>query len=133
MRIAEVSQKFSISVDTLRYYERIGLLPSVNRNSNGIREYTEDDCNWVSFIKYMRSAGVSIDALIEYVSLSQQGDETIELRREILIEQRRQLVARMADMQKTLERLNYKIEKYDSMVVPVTDELVKGRQELQEV
>ncbi|MBP2655558.1 MAG: putative transcriptional regulator [Firmicutes bacterium] len=112
MTIAEVSGKLGISPDTLRYYERIGLIPCVNRNKNGIRDYTEEDCKWVEFIKCMRNAGLPIEVLIEYVSLFQQGDATIEVRKELLIEQRRRLLSRMEDMQKTLERLDYKIERY---------------------
>lgn len=66
--------------DTLRYYERIGLIPHVNRNKSGIRDYTEEDCNQVEFIKCMRNAGLPIEVLIEYVDMFQQGDETIETR-----------------------------------------------------
>lgn len=123
MMIAEVSKKFDISQDTLRYYERIGLIPSVNRNKSGIRDYTEEDCRWVEFIKCMRSAGLPIEVLIEYVGLFQQGDATIEARKELLIEQRKQLIARMEDMKKTLERLNYKIESYEQSVVEKEKEL----------
>ena len=84
MKIAEVSEQYGISSDTLRYYERIGLLPSVNRNDSGIRDFNELDLRRVEFIKCMRSAGLPIEVLIEYVSLVQQGDETIEARKEIL-------------------------------------------------
>ncbi len=69
MLIAEVSKKYDIAADTLRYYERIGLIPPVNRNSSGRRDYTEEDCNWVYFIKCMRSAGLSIEVLVEYVTM----------------------------------------------------------------
>lgn len=117
MTIAEVSEKFKISNDTIRYYERIGLLPHVNRKKNGIRDFTEEDCRWIEFIKCMRSAGLPIEILIEYVGLFQQGDETIEARKELLTEQRRQLAERMEEMKKTLERLDYKIETYDNLVV----------------
>lgn len=116
MTIAEVSEKFNISQDTLRYYERIGLLPRVNRNKSGIRDYAEKDCNWIEFIKCMRNVGIPIEVLIEYVSLFQQGDETSQARKDILIEQRDQLKNRVEEMQKTLERLDAKIEKYDSGV-----------------
>ena len=84
MTIAEVSKKFDLSQDTLRYYERIGLIPGVNRNKSGIRDYTEEDCRWVEFIKCMRNAGLPIEVLIEYVTLFQQGDETIEARKELI-------------------------------------------------
>lgn len=89
----------------------------------GIRDYTDEDCRWVEFIKCMRGAGLPIEVLIEYVGLFQQGDATIEVRKELLIEQRKQLIARMEDMQKTLERLDYKIESYEKCVVEKEREL----------
>ena len=113
MTIAEVSQKFDISADTLRYYERIGLIPPVPRSKSGIRDYDEESCGWIEMMKCMRKAGVQIEALIEYVALYQQGDGTIDARRELLVEQREQLRARMADMQASLDRLDYKIERYE--------------------
>jgi len=123
MTIAEVSKKFDLSQDTLRYYERIGLIPSVNRNKSGIRDYTEEDCKWVEFIKCMRNAGLPIEVLIEYVTLFQQGDATIGARKVLLTEQRKQLVAKMEDIKKTLERLNYKIGSYEQSVVEKEKEL----------
>ena len=113
MTIAEVSKKYELSADTLRYYERIGLVPPVPRNKSGIRDYDTESCLWVELMKCMRSAGVQIEALIEYVALFQQGDETIGARKALLIEQRDQLVERMAEMQRSLDRLNDKIERYD--------------------
>ncbi|AJQ28218.1 MerR family transcriptional regulator [Pelosinus fermentans] len=117
MTITEVSEKFDVSQDTLRYYERIGLLPRVNRNKSRIRDYTEEDCKWVEFIKCMRSAGLPIEVLIEYIGLFQQGDETIEARKELFIEQRKLLITKMEDMRKTLERLDYKIASYEQAII----------------
>ena len=113
MTIAEVSKKYELSADTLRYYERIGLVPPVPRNKSGIRDYDTESCQWVELMKCMRSAGVQIEALIEYVALFQQGDETIGARKALLIEQRDQLVERIAEMQRSLDRLNDKIERYE--------------------
>ncbi len=110
--IAEVGRKYDMSTDTLRYYERIGLLPGVNRSKSGIRDFTDEDCRWVEFIKCMRGAGIGIDALIEYVALSRQGDSTAEARMDLLVEQRRQLVERLEEMRQTLARLDWKIEHY---------------------
>lgn len=126
MMIAEVSGKFDVSQDTLRYYERIGLIPRVNRNKSGIRDYTEEDCKWVEFIKCMRNAGLPIEVLIEYVTLFQQGNATTKARKELLTEQRKQLIAKMEDMKKTLERLNYKIESYEESVVEKEKELKRS-------
>ena len=111
MTISEVSQKYDISQDTLRYYERIGLIPRVNRNKSGIRDYTEEDCGWVEFIKCMRGAGLSVEVLIEYVRLYIEGggEKTLKARKDLLIEQRKQLAARLEEMRKVLERLDYKI------------------------
>jgi len=114
MTITEVAKLYDLSADTLRYYERIGIIPSVNRNHNGIRNYTENDCGWVSFAKCMRNAGLPVEVLIEYVTLFQQGEATAEARKEILVEQRDKLVVRIAEMQETLDRLNHKIENYET-------------------
>jgi DNA-binding transcriptional MerR regulator len=124
MKIAEVSERYSISSDTLRYYERIGLIPHVNRNKSGIRDFNEIDVKRVEFIKCMRSAGLPIDVLIEYVGLVQQGDQTIDARKEILKEQRERLVTRMKEMQKTLDILDYKIEVYEKAVLGKEKEIV---------
>jgi MerR family transcriptional regulator, aldehyde-responsive regulator len=124
MKIGEVSEQYGISLDTLRYYERIGLIPPVNRNKSGIREYSEINLKRVEFIKCMRSAGLPIEVLIEYVGLVQQGDQTIEARKEILMEQRKQLVARMKEMQKTLDLLDYKIEVYENAVLKKEQEMI---------
>ena len=113
MTIAEVSKQYAMSADTLRYYERIGLIPPVPRNSSGVRDYDEASCRWIELMKCMRAAGVQIEALIEYVALFQRGDETIDARKAILIEQRNRLLARMEEMQISLDRLNAKIERYD--------------------
>ena len=122
MMIADVSKKYELSADTLRYYERIGLIPEVNRNKSGIRDYTEEDCRWVEFIKCMRNAGLPIEVLIEYVTLFQKGDETIQARKELLTEQRKQLIEKMEDMKKTMERLDYKIERYEKGIVTKVNE-----------
>jgi DNA-binding transcriptional MerR regulator len=125
MKIAEVSQRYDISSDTLRYYERIGLIPPVNRNESGIRDYNELDIRRVEFIKCMRSAGLPIEVLIEYVGLVQQGDGTIKARKEILLEQREQLATRMKEMQKTLDILDHKIEVYENAVLVKEKKIVK--------
>ena len=125
MKIAEVSEHYGISPDTLRYYERIGLIRPVNRNVSGIRDYTEIDLKRVEFIKCMRSAGLPIETLIEYVGLVQQGDDTIEARKEILKEQRELLAGRMKEMQKTLDILDHKIEAYENAVLKKEQEMIQ--------
>jgi DNA-binding transcriptional MerR regulator len=125
MKIAEVSEQFGLSADALRYYERVGLIPPVNRSESGIRDYNELDLRRVDFIKCMRSAGLPIEVLIEYVGLVQQGDGTIEDRKEILKHQREQLAARMEEMQKTLDLLDHKIEVYEKALFSKEHEIVE--------
>jgi MerR family transcriptional regulator, aldehyde-responsive regulator len=125
MKIAEVSEKYGLSVDTLRYYERVGLIPPVNRNGGGIRDYNELDLRRVDFIKCMRGAGLPVEVLIEYMDLVQQGDKTIEARKEILVEQRDLVAARLEEMQKTLDRLNYKIEVYEKALLKKEKEIIE--------
>lgn len=113
MTIAQVSNMFDISQDTLRYYERIGLIPHVERTKGGIRNYTEEACKWIELVKCMRSAGIPIEPLIEYCMLTQQGNSTISARKELLVEERKKLTEKINNMQSTLERLNFKIERYE--------------------
>lgn len=115
MTIKEVSEKYDISADTLRYYERIGLLPPVPRKPNGIRDFDEASCGWVEFIKCMRSSGVQVEALIEYVSLFFQKD-TEEARKDILVEQRARLQEQYENLVTTMKRLDWKIQHYDELL-----------------
>ena len=124
MKIAAVSEHYGLSADTLRYYERIGLLSPVNRDGSGIRDFCDADLRRVEFIKCMRSAGIPVETLIEYVGLVQQGDQTIEARKEILKEQREQVIARMKEMQKTLDLLDHKIEVYENAVLTREKEII---------
>ena len=116
MTIKEVSEKFAISQDTLRYYERIGLIPPVLRTAGGIRDYQEKDLGWVETAVCMRNAGVPIEALIEYVRLYQMGDATFEARRALLQEQLDALEEQKKQMEATMERLKYKISRYEKAV-----------------
>lgn len=124
MTISEVSEKYGLPADTLRYYEKEGLIPPVNRKESGIRDYTETDCGWVEFIKCMRGAGLSIDTLTEYVALYQKGNRTLQKRKNLLIAERDRLKARLEEMQKTLDRLNYKIDVYEDKIVSCEKKLL---------
>ena len=116
MTIKEVSEKFDISQDTLRYYERVGMIPPVHRTSGGIRDYQESDLGWVELARCMRSAGLPVEALIEYVKLTQEGDETIPARLQLLEEQREALIEQRNKIDTTLKRLEYKIGRYEIAV-----------------
>ena len=113
MTIKEVCEKYDITADTLRYYERVGVIPEVNRTKGGIRDYSEEDIRWVENAVCMRSAGVPVEMLIEYVRLFREGDNTIEARCALLKETRVEVQKQLDKYQTTMDRLNYKISKYE--------------------
>lgn len=127
MTIAEVSKKVNLSADTLRYYERIGLIPEVNRTESGIRNYTEEDLGWIEFSKCMRNAGMSIEALIEYIKLYKKGDVTLEARKQLLISQKDVIKERLEEIQNTFDRINYKIKNYEKILVEREKDLLKKK------
>lgn len=117
MTISEVAKKFGLSADTLRYYEKQGLIPPVTRSESGLRNYTETDLKWVEFIRCMRSAGVSIEALTEYVSLFQKGNESIAERKQILTDERAKIAQRITDLEAALTRLDHKLDGYEERMI----------------
>ena len=119
MTITEVSKQFDLTPDTLRYYERIGLIPPVSRNKSGVRDYDENSCRWIQLMKCLSKAGVQIEALIEYVALFQKGDETVDARKGILIEQRNQLLDKLEDIKETIKILNRKIDRYEDGLMTI--------------
>lgn len=116
MTIKQVSEKYGVSQDTLRYYEKAGLVPEVTRTASGIRDYQETDLSWLELALCMRNAGLPVNVIVEYRRLYQQGDSTIPQRLKLLTDQREELLAMQAQIASTLERLNYKISVYERAV-----------------
>jgi DNA-binding transcriptional MerR regulator len=125
MTITEVAKQYGLTADTLRYYERIGLLPGVKRTAGGIRDYSEEDCRWVEYIKCMRSAGVSVETLVEYVALFHQGAATIQARKQLLLEQRKQIVAHIEELNAVLAKLDWKLDGYEERMLKYEEGLRK--------
>lgn len=116
MTIKEVSEKYDISQDTLRYYERVGMIPEVTRTPGGIRDYQPEDLGWVEMAICMRGAGLPVEALIEYVKLYQMGEKTFAARLQLLQEQRQSLEKQKEQLQAAMDRLDYKISRYQKAV-----------------
>lgn len=116
MNIKKVSEVTGISADTIRYYERIGLMPRVTRNRSGIRDFTEREIGLLEFVRCFRKAGVSVEALIDYVALLEEGEGTEEARLAILKEQAEKLDARLEELRAARERLAYKIDNYQELI-----------------
>lgn len=118
MNIKKAAEMFDLSVDTLRYYERVGVIPPVHRNSSGYRDYTTNDLNWIYLAKNLRNAGLSVESLIEFVKLSQlRGIQDVEeVQKQILFDQLEEIDEKLAEMQKVRDLLVYKIETYDDHI-----------------
>lgn len=112
--ISEVSEKYQISSSTLRYYEKIGLLPNIPRQTNGNRYFTDQLLNWLEMIICLRHSGVPIEKLIEYAKLIQKGDDTIATREALLREQLAELYQKRVNLQRSIQRLEEKIALYES-------------------
>lgn len=116
MTIKEVCEKYGISADTLRYYERVGVIPEVHRTPGGIRDYNDEDLEWVQNAICFRDAGMPVEILSEYVKLYQQGDETFGARCDLLKEVRADILEMKKKYEVALEKLDYKIRRYEEAV-----------------
>ncbi|CAH0144365.1 MerR family transcriptional regulator [Plantibacter sp. VKM Ac-2885] len=115
--ISDVAEQTGLSVHTLRYYERAGLMPRpIGRSSSTHRRYSEGDVSWVVFLTRLRSTGMPIATLREYTVLAQRGDDTAEARLELLLRHRISFLARLEEMQQSLEVIDRKIELYTEQV-----------------
>lgn len=120
MTIREVAAKTNMSTDTLRYYERIGLLPPVPRNAAGIRNYDEYFVNFINFIKKLKASGMSLEHIIDYIRLAEMGDATIQERKKLLAEARETLLEKINSLQLVAELADYQLRIYENLLQPET-------------
>lgn len=120
MTIREIAAKTNMSTDTLRYYERIGLLPPVPRNATGIRNYDEYFVNFINFIKKLKASGMSLEHIIDYIRLAEMGDATIQERKKLLAEARETLLDKINSLQLVAELADYQLRNYENLLQPET-------------
>ena len=113
MTIRQVCSRYGLTPDTLRYYEKVGVIPEVRRTASGIRDYDDVAIGWVENAVCMRSAGVPVESIIEYVRLYQAGDATLRARRDLLMDVHTKLLAQKQQMEAEIDRLSFKIRRYD--------------------
>ena len=113
MTIRQVCSQYGLTPDTLRYYEKVGVIPEVHRTDSGIRDYDEAAIGWVENAVCMRSAGVPVESIIEYVRLYQAGDTTLQARRDLLKDVHINLLKQRQQMDAAIDRLSFKIRRYD--------------------
>ena len=127
MNIREASESCQVTPETIRYYEKIGVIPAIARNAHGVRQFDEEALNWITFVRQMRTAGLPIQALITYLSLFQQGDETIEQRKALLRAQILKTEQKMQEMQTALDRLRFKLDNYETHMIPAEQRLTSDK------
>ena len=124
MTIKEVAKKTGVSADTLRYYERIGLLPAVPRKPNGIRDYDEFYLHWIAFIQDLKSVGMSLEAILDYIKLAKLGEVSRKERKQLLMEVQHILLDKIKALYTMVEKNNYHLEHYDDVLLPKTNKLM---------
>lgn len=112
--VGEMARRLGVPASTIRYYDKEGLLPFVGRSSGGIRVFTEKDFEWLRIIECLKKTGMSLKDIREYIELAMQGDETIARRLELFRKQRTVLGTRMAELQQTMDTLDYKCWFYET-------------------
>lgn len=122
MNIKDVSEQLDVSRETLRYWENIGLLPKVPRNSSGYRDYTENEIKWVLFIKAMRNGGMSVESLVDFVKIYREHRDSRAAQKSLVKEQYDRLVARRDAMNQTINYLKYKLDHFEDHVIPFLEE-----------
>lgn len=113
LTITDVSEKYHLKPDTLRYYERIGLIPAVPRKKNGNRYYNEGLQKWIEMIVCLRHYGITVEALVDYVKLIEQGDSTLQAREDLLKEQLALLETKKKNLNRSIKHLEHKISLYE--------------------
>lgn len=124
MTIKEMAELVGISADTLRYYERIGVIPSVRRTVHGVRDYDEIHLEWIQSILKLKASGMTLEMIIEYVRLANVGDSTIEARKQLLEEEQERITAKIEELQDRLATINLKIADYYEDLLPKTTAMI---------
>ncbi len=115
--IQQISNITKLSVHTLRYYEKIGLLDKVERDINGYRQYTESDISWIYFLIRLRVTGMPVSEMKQFSDLRSQGDSTVSLRRELLEAHQKNVEEKIKDLQNNLHKIEEKINYYKRLDV----------------
>lgn len=126
MNISEAAKQAGVTAVTLRYYEKQQLIPPVTRKNGGVRDYQQEDMNWIDFIVCMRSSGLSVETLVRYTKLYQEGNHTIDARKNLLIEERQKLIEKHNEIGSTIDKLTRKIEDYDHGKFEIKDVPLKS-------
>ena len=114
--IGEIAKFMGLTTHTLRFYDKEGLLPNVRKNSAGIRRFTEEDIDWLLVLDCLKSTGLPLKEIRYYIELAQQGNATLNERRDIFIRQKQRIEQQMEILNRNMEKINFKIEYYEEAI-----------------
>jgi DNA-binding transcriptional MerR regulator len=125
MIIKEIAERVGLSADTLRYYERIGIIPAIPRTEYGVRSYNEVHIEWIESILKLKASGMTLEMIIEYVRLANIGDTTIETRKSLLEEERERISEEIFALKQRQTMIDLKIKDYYEDLLPKTTAMIQ--------
>ena len=114
--IGQVAAKTGLTVHTLRYYEKEGLLPFVRKSSSGLRMFSDNDLGWLSIIECLKKTGMPLKGIKQYIDWFREGDSTLPQRLEMFKQQQLKVLAQIEQFQKYLQKIYYKVKLYEEAV-----------------
>ena len=124
--IQEVCSKTGLTAHTLRYYEKEGLLTNVSRSAGGFRQYSDEDLEWLGLICCLKNTGMPLQEIARFVHLAHEGDYTLRERVELLKEHREKMTERMAEMQRYLDKITWKVNFFSGKLKEYEESRVKA-------
>lgn len=112
--ISQVAEKFNLTPHTIRYYDKEGLLPFIDRTKAGNREFSDSDLDWLKLICCLKNTGMPIKQIKQYIQWCLQGDDTLEIRRQMFLDHRKEVLKQMEDLKENLKTIDYKLSLYDT-------------------
>ena len=125
--VGQMAKRLGVAPSTLRYYDKEGLLPFVERSGGGIRVFQESDYEWLTVIECLKQSGLSIKEIRRYIDLCREGDATIPERLQLFVNRRRAVQQQMAQLQQTLAMLDYKLWYYETSEAAGTTAIHDGQ------
>ena len=124
--VGEMARFLNVSASTLRYYDKEGLLPFVERSNSGIRMFSDKDYEWLKIIECLKKSGLSIKEIRSYIDMTKRGDNSLEERLQLFEERKKDVERQMKELQETLDLLKYKCWYYEMAIQDQTEERVRS-------
>lgn len=126
--ISEVAEHFNVTPHTLRYYDKEGLLPLIERTPSGKRVFKQSDMEALKIIECLKASGMPIKEIKAFIEWCSEGDSTLQQRYDMFLERKASVEAQMEELKKTMEVIEYKCSYYKTALESGTEDVHKGNQ-----